>query len=981
MENKYDVFISYKSETIKVVEAIVNVLEHEKIKCWYAPRDLDNSADGSSYADKILEAIRNSELVVVILCDEALQSQWVTNEITAAQNEGKSIIPYVISKVTVKNGLYLILNSIHWLAAYPDPESKFKVLLDNVRRVLHAKPTDEVGGESPRYFHAEDGMTSESDFDYEEGMVLLEDGDYNDAALTLLSSAERGNAEAKTALCQMFYDLGIEVDQINDEVWIAAKRLADAGHCFANFVMHCKAYNAVDCEQESYTYVRKAVANGKYGLAFLRLGIHYEWGLGVKQSQVLALHNYNKALNLGCKEAYSYLAQVYFYGSEKTEKDEKKALDYCRQGMEKGDKRSFKPYFDYWLFDKNEEKTASETAQKMIDQGWSQGYLLMGTLYQYKEDTKEAKKWFTKAAEHDEKGAYGMLAGILYGEGDTEKAISLAQRGADLRDAFSTFMLGYIYEQQERFDESWRAYKRKYDRNGTGAADLARLVIDKGYWPWGKGESESLTSEQMQVLDELEKMLWVCSKNGDFDSMEYLLRLYHLRKTGSASLDYQAVADIPEARKTIELMVSHGNAEAMYEWGTMMHQVENSEIYNPAKGQMWQMKAAEAGNVKAIKTMLNEMPDSIDAQTEMLPFLLDAIHNKRIGLLDRFLGVKRLFDLEEEESIHLSEEERESVNALMQECFDNRDYGPLKSVWKYALPVLCPGYTFEKGLSDSKSYITNDSVAARIFYAMSDGGKQFETDADAINTFKYNLFLPLTEYVQEHDIRFDTETFARIDDDLRELFNAVANFDTSFRKLCDKHGLPQTDVVTDWVKVPVDRPWIPNSYGEELKSHMLFAMLYLEEKEPAITEYFRDYAQDDRAALDFTETVKDADTQLLLISWIETNIDLEIYFGEHLKWLNMLREGDEQGLQDALRQYLKKMIDAGIDVNALLDSDKIKKHIQWVISEYNREINNVEAEDCEVSAAIESEKALEDDDFDRLLQEFIDDYGTETEEQ
>ena len=55
---KYDVFISYKRQSLNVVKAIVHVLESEGINCWY-DSGLDENA-GKDYADIIHENITSS---------------------------------------------------------------------------------------------------------------------------------------------------------------------------------------------------------------------------------------------------------------------------------------------------------------------------------------------------------------------------------------------------------------------------------------------------------------------------------------------------------------------------------------------------------------------------------------------------------------------------------------------------------------------------------------------------------------------------------------------------------------------------------------------------------------------------------------------------------------------------------------------------------------------------------------------------------
>ena len=52
-----DVFISYVHESKSIADNICAYLENNKIRCWYAPRDVIGD-----YATSIVEAISNSKI-------------------------------------------------------------------------------------------------------------------------------------------------------------------------------------------------------------------------------------------------------------------------------------------------------------------------------------------------------------------------------------------------------------------------------------------------------------------------------------------------------------------------------------------------------------------------------------------------------------------------------------------------------------------------------------------------------------------------------------------------------------------------------------------------------------------------------------------------------------------------------------------------------------------------------------------------------
>lgn len=128
----HDVFISYSSKNKTAADAICHVLEENGVKCWMAPRDIPA---GSEYGDLIDEAIKSSEIIVIVFSQTAAESPWVKGELNIAFEEQKTIIPFRIDSTPLKGQNRVILNQKHWIDAYPDYEEKFS---DLVNAVLHS---------------------------------------------------------------------------------------------------------------------------------------------------------------------------------------------------------------------------------------------------------------------------------------------------------------------------------------------------------------------------------------------------------------------------------------------------------------------------------------------------------------------------------------------------------------------------------------------------------------------------------------------------------------------------------------------------------------------------------------------------------------------------------------------------------------------------------------------------------------------------
>lgn len=129
----HDVFISYSSKNKNTADAICHVLEEHKIRCWIAPR---NIVVGEKYGNVIEEAIRNSKIFIIIFSKESSVSLWVESELNLAFTDRKIIMPFRIDDTNLEGEMRLILNNKHWIDAYPEPELKFKDLIEAVARSI-----------------------------------------------------------------------------------------------------------------------------------------------------------------------------------------------------------------------------------------------------------------------------------------------------------------------------------------------------------------------------------------------------------------------------------------------------------------------------------------------------------------------------------------------------------------------------------------------------------------------------------------------------------------------------------------------------------------------------------------------------------------------------------------------------------------------------------------------------------------------------
>ena len=141
----HDVFISYSSQDENIVRAISNALEAEKIRCWYASRDI---VPGTDWATSIVEAIQGSKVLLLIFTEFSNASQMVLNEVHTAISLGKPVIPFKLTLNGPTGGMQFFLNSVHWLDAVDQPlEEAIDKLVCRVKPFVFADTSGtSVGG-------------------------------------------------------------------------------------------------------------------------------------------------------------------------------------------------------------------------------------------------------------------------------------------------------------------------------------------------------------------------------------------------------------------------------------------------------------------------------------------------------------------------------------------------------------------------------------------------------------------------------------------------------------------------------------------------------------------------------------------------------------------------------------------------------------------------------------------------------------------
>jgi len=109
------IFVSYSRLDANIVHPFINMIEnHLKTRCWI---DLKGIETGSQFEDKIIGAIDNCEIVLFMLSENSIKSEWTKREVYYAESEKKKIVPIVFDKGGLRGWFKFHFGSIDFIDA------------------------------------------------------------------------------------------------------------------------------------------------------------------------------------------------------------------------------------------------------------------------------------------------------------------------------------------------------------------------------------------------------------------------------------------------------------------------------------------------------------------------------------------------------------------------------------------------------------------------------------------------------------------------------------------------------------------------------------------------------------------------------------------------------------------------------------------------------------------------------------------------
>ena len=146
MEQKKEhlVFISYSTKDTPVAQLICHRLEEAGIRCWIAPRDINEV----SWPEAIMDTLARADIFLIIVGEHSIKSPQCRNELNEATNTCSYIIPFKLDSAELSKFMRYHLGPFHWLdASTPPLEARVSELIQRIRNI----DSDEAPRNSRRY--------------------------------------------------------------------------------------------------------------------------------------------------------------------------------------------------------------------------------------------------------------------------------------------------------------------------------------------------------------------------------------------------------------------------------------------------------------------------------------------------------------------------------------------------------------------------------------------------------------------------------------------------------------------------------------------------------------------------------------------------------------------------------------------------------------------------------------------------------------
>ena len=127
------VFISYAHEDRSVIDPIQSRLDAAGYAVWI---DRESITGGELWRTRIVEAIENSNVFLLMLSPNSVKSKYVLQELNIADGERKPILPVVIAKVEIPKTMKLQLAGLQLVIFSGDDLDNMDILYKSINQLV-----------------------------------------------------------------------------------------------------------------------------------------------------------------------------------------------------------------------------------------------------------------------------------------------------------------------------------------------------------------------------------------------------------------------------------------------------------------------------------------------------------------------------------------------------------------------------------------------------------------------------------------------------------------------------------------------------------------------------------------------------------------------------------------------------------------------------------------------------------------------------
>ena len=961
-EKKYDVFISYSHEDSVVANAICDYLGSNKIHCFID----DMLPKGPSFRSLIPPKIKQSKLMLAIFSSEFNLSKHTDSEITIASEADIPILVFRLTDERYAGTKEYIFSGLNYIDGFPEPNKLFGKLLENIRLLSgieneQNEPSIEIPLDAKMYTAEEELVRKGLD------ELGKDDGDKEMAAYYFRKAAQNGYPEAEYLIGRAYYDgngiphswkhaikwLSISSEHGNSKAMYLLARIyrygiggerntmkalelytksADLGNGRAmktlGEVYHTGELGVVD-ENRSLEFYEKAwevlyeKAFGENdGESQQVLGNSYLDGEGVKKSYSYAVNMYKRSIVNKYPDGFNSLGICYASGFG-VKKDERKSHELQLQAAKLGLPIAMNNVSKNYLFGTGVDKSIDdyhEWQHRAAECGNSSALYSIGEDYYWGEncekDLKKAQSWFEKAIYSGSLDAMVSL-GIMYENGEVyiengkEKAFSLYLQAAICGNVLSYICLGNCYYNGNGTPENDIEAERWY----TKAADIYKSMKDReeSYFcqPSGSGFTTfcDIDDYKEAFSNAFKNLAWIYRNSSIVTHNEEDARKYEKYAFELNPDDKQLESNVAATEDIIntEEEAKKGDSDALDKLLTAYNdnhdQIEKWATF-AVSHKIFIKKRDYMSNVDHIDLVLKNAKVDHHIFVDYIQAFLDLArenddYNNCYSLFNVVCDEykKGNLNISDDNWIFLRKDAQQLVN-------DTLCAGYLRQRRQH-FDVLFPDYKPER--------IENGDFANerdfKLFYA---AHTEFKRDNIVTDYALSDIFKPFDD-AKLRDAIISSGNSKIVN--AGEFAQAIINYLEAYNNLCEINPQIQKEHIDNFdfgMLVPIASAVQMQEYGMQTMKALISVRSLFGDKWPDILSNYNNHEK----LLDIAEVMDhNQDLQLLLIEYVEIQLELDDFFQYIEKVQTMHFDNNRQGIADELNAFVNRLNDNSISNN------------------------------------------------------------------